>query len=42
MGRKAAFHIYASDPFEEMLARYLADFDINLGFEVITSQAQRT
>ena len=36
MGRKAAIHIYAPDPFEEMLARHLADFDINLGFEVIT------
>ena len=36
MGRKSPLNVYAPEPFEEMLARHLADFDINLGFELIT------
>ncbi|MCU0378237.1 MAG: ribonuclease Z [Bacteroidales bacterium] len=36
MGRKSPLNIYAPAPFEEMLARHLKDFDIKLGFELIT------
>ncbi|MCK7534156.1 MAG: hypothetical protein MZV63_25590 [Marinilabiliales bacterium] len=35
MGRKSPLNVYAPNPFKEMLARHLADFDINLGFEII-------
>ena len=34
MGRKTPLHIYAPAPAEEMIARHLADFDINLGYEL--------
>lgn len=35
MGRKTPLNIYAPAPIEEMLNRHLADFDINLAYELI-------
>jgi ribonuclease Z len=35
MGRKTLLNIYAPAPVEEMLNRHLADFDINLGYELV-------
>jgi ribonuclease Z len=34
MGRKTPLHLYAPAPAEAMIARHLADFDINLGYEL--------
>lgn len=34
MGRKTPLHLYAPAPAEELITRHLADFDINLGFEL--------
>ncbi|HUW92291.1 MAG TPA: ribonuclease Z [Bacteroidales bacterium] len=35
MGRKLPLNIYAPEPFEELITRHFADFDINLGFELL-------
>ena len=35
MGRKAPLNIYAPAPIEELLDRHLADFDINLAYELM-------
>lgn len=35
MGRKEKLNIYAPEPFEELITRHLADFDINLGYELL-------
>ncbi len=35
MGRKNTLHLYVPSPAEELIARHLADFDINLGYELI-------
>ncbi len=35
MGRKTPLNIYAPAPIEEMLNRHLADFDINLAYELV-------
>ena len=35
MGRKLPLHIFAPAPFEELIARHLADFDISLGYELL-------
>jgi ribonuclease Z len=35
MGRKTPLNIYAPDPIKELLDRHLADFDINLAYELI-------
>src|SRR5512133_854610 len=34
MGRREQLNIYAPEPFEELITRHLADFDINLGYEL--------
>ena len=34
MGRKLPLNIYAPEPFENLVSRHLADFDINLGYEL--------
>lgn len=34
MGRKTPLHLYAPAPAEEMIARHMADFDINLGYSL--------
>jgi ribonuclease Z len=34
MGRKTPLHLYAPSPAEELIAKHLADFDINLGYEL--------
>jgi ribonuclease Z len=35
MGRREQLNIYAPEPFEELIIRHLADFDINLGYELL-------
>src|SRR5512133_90050 len=35
MGRREKLNIYAPEPFEELITRHLADFDINLGYELL-------
>src|SRR5512133_1549007 len=35
MGRREQLNIYAPEPFEELITRHLADFDINLGYELL-------
>ncbi len=35
MGRKTPLHLYAPAPAEEMIVRHLADFDINLAYELV-------
>ena len=35
MGRKTPLNIYAPAPIEELMNRHLADFDINLAYELI-------
>jgi ribonuclease Z len=35
MGRKTPLHIYAPAPAEDMIVRHLADFDINLAYELV-------
>ncbi len=35
MGRKTPLHLYAPAPAEELIVRHLADFDINLAFELV-------
>lgn len=38
MGRREQVNIYAPEPFEELITRHLADFDINLGYELLIHQ----
>lgn len=38
MGRKLPLHIFAPEPIKDMLTRHLADFDINLGYDLIIKQ----
>lgn len=35
MGRKTPLHLYAPAPVEDMIVRHLADFDINLAYELV-------
>lgn len=35
MGRKIPLHLYAPAPAEDMIVRHLADFDINLAYELV-------
>ena len=35
MGRKTPLHLYAPAPAEDLVMKHLADFDINLGYELI-------
>ncbi|MBE0678324.1 MAG: ribonuclease Z [Bacteroidales bacterium] len=35
MGRKTPLHLYAPAPAEELIVRHLADFDINLAYELV-------
>ncbi len=35
MGRKTPLHVYAPEPAQELIARHLKDFDINLAYELV-------
>jgi len=35
MGRKTPLHLYAPAPAQELISRHLADFDINLAYELV-------
>lgn len=35
MGRKTPLHVYAPEPAQELIARHLRDFDINLAYELV-------
>lgn len=37
MGRKTPLHLYAPAPAEDMIVRHLADFDINLAYELVVN-----